>query len=216
MTDRLIASVAAATLLAACASQTWEKPAATADDFTEARYTCLKQSQQHVGSASNIQSSRVVTNASLFDACMTSQGWNAQQHIPPDQRTKLKEVVDRFAPQFKDLCARPDLQAHFRKSPCDAEDPSFEQLADGSRISEPEKLALSKLITAVRSLNGQMTGEMRQASPEYAPAVIRQREALLALFEKGSLDFYEGRTTRGEYNKARKDVALRSRNWSVR
>ena len=180
--------------------------------FQSASYACLQQSQQRVSTAVTEQgyhraTNSVETNGLLFDACMNSQGWTLGKRIPPEELAKLAEVTTFLDSQFRPFCSRQDFQTHFRKSSCNPEDATFEQLADNSRISEPEKQTLSKMRTTMQEVHQMMDMMWSEASPQYASIIIRDQHALLALYEKASLDFYEGRLTRGEYNRARQQIA---------
>jgi hypothetical protein len=65
--------------LSACAAQPtmWIKPGFSQDEFAKDRYSCMQQSQQRVSTAFVNQyggsSSNHVTNANLFNACMSSR-----------------------------------------------------------------------------------------------------------------------------------------------
>jgi hypothetical protein len=230
MNYRAIASIAAviaiASLLSACAflsslfdpPTAWDKPGATQGDFRAASYACMQQSQQRVSSTVVDQgyhraTNSMITNESLFDACMNSQGWTEQKKIPPEEYAKLKEVTDDFTPRFRAVCSTLELQPHFRKSSCFPHEATFEQLADSSRINEQEKLALAKTRAVTQALHQLMEHAWSEASPQYATMVIRDHQAIVALYEKASLDFYEGRVTRGEYNRARQEIATVHHSW---
>jgi len=69
--------------LVGCASQTWNKPGATQNEFNADRYACLQESQQQQGRAyvnpyGGAAQSGSVTNIFLFRACMQAHGWNLQ------------------------------------------------------------------------------------------------------------------------------------------
>jgi hypothetical protein len=212
---RLAASIGIASLLSACAQMAWQKPGTTKEDFTQARYACMREAQQHVGATASA-SAHVVMNQSLFDACMASHGWTWQRQPSAEEQAALNEAMDRLTPEYDALCTRPDLQVHFRKTPCNPEDATLEQLADSSRINEPEKIALAKIRTAQESINKQWEEAIAKTSPKLAPDLIGARAATLSKSEKVLLDFYQGHITRGEYNRARKELSPRTRNWSSR
>jgi hypothetical protein len=218
---RIIGSIVLLLLmLLGCAPQmAWEKPGATQSEFAEARYACLQQSQERVSTASTNQfghdaRNSIITNQPLFDACMTSQGWSSEKQVSQEEQETIKEVQKRFAPQFAALCTRPDLQIHYRKTSCNPEDATLEQLADTSRISGPEKVALANFRAARDAINKQFEDAIRQTNPQAASWLIRGFEMQQAQGDRLLLEFYEGRTTRGEYNKARRDLSLHYHDWS--
>ena len=56
-----------------------------------------------------------------------------------------------------------------------------------------------------------MNAYVRQSDPRHGNAVALVRERMEADLDKISLDFYEGRITRGEYNKWRRDLSQQGR-----
>ena len=205
-------------LLSACANNNsvWVKPGATQADFAQERYACMQQSQHRVSSAyvdqyGGSSNSQVTTNTPLFGACMNARGWYLQ-----DKRQQ--EAVNQAATngwealieEQRQLCARDDLRPHYSKTPCQAEDATLEQAADKSRITPSEKEALSKAKSEVTAINRRMNDYLRK---NYANgnSIALLREHAMAELDKVSLDFYEGRITRGEYNKKRRDIAQQAR-----
>ena len=88
-------------LLSSCAlppQMVWYKPNAQQGEFEQAKYQCLRESQQY-GSSSYIAPNALVggyigsassgsyTNEPLFGACMTAKGWRLQQVQSPQQST---------------------------------------------------------------------------------------------------------------------------------
>jgi hypothetical protein len=82
----------------------------------------------------------------------------------------------------------------------------LEQIADKSRITPIEKEALSKSRTEVAAIGKRMNDYLRQNDHRNGNSIALVRERMTAELDKVSLDFYEGRITRGEYNKKRRDI----------
>jgi hypothetical protein len=59
-------------------------------------------------------------------------------------RDQAKAAFDSLNNEVLELCAREDLQPHWSKTPCKPDDTTLEQMADKSRITNVEKVALSK------------------------------------------------------------------------
>ena len=60
----------------------WDKNGASQDDFSRYNYLCLQESQQRVSEVNGATQwlaghaeSKVVTNQTLFNACMNAHGW---------------------------------------------------------------------------------------------------------------------------------------------
>jgi hypothetical protein len=196
----------------------WQKPGAQQNEFTEARYACMQQSQQRHSSAyvnqyGGSSDSSVITNNNLFSACMTSRGWTLGRKPSPAEQTAIaaraQEVMQPIVAEMRQLCSRDDLRPHYSKTPCNPEEASLEQLADKTRITNTEKIALSKLRTEVAAINKRAEALISASfDAQIAAAAIASRQNTAAEIEKLVLEFYEGRLTRGEFNKRRQDLAI--------
>jgi clan AA aspartic protease (TIGR02281 family) len=118
-------------------------------------------------------------------------------------RDQAKVAFDSVRSELLALCAREELQPHFSKSPCNPEDTTLEQMADKSRITNAEKVALSNAHTEAKRLVDKMVDVLRQYNPQLALSIKAERVKL----DKVTVDFYEGRITRGEYNKRRMEAS---------
>jgi predicted aspartyl protease len=207
---RFIAAVPAFLVLFGCATPTiWIKPGATHDEFAKDRYSCMQQSQQRVSSAfvdqyGGAASNRVITNASLFNACMNAQGWTLEKKASVEQ---AKAAFDAVNGEVLAFCASEEVQPYFSKTPCKPEDTTLEQMADKSRITSAEKVALSEVRTENKKFSKERDEIIRQYYPQLAPSVTARREQASTEMESVAEDFYEGRITRGEYNKRRMEIS---------
>jgi predicted aspartyl protease len=206
MVKRFIATVPATLVLFGCAAQptTWVKPGLTQEQFAKDRYACMQQSQQRVSSAYVSQYgggavNHVITNANLFNACMTAQGYAVQN----DKAVAALDAVNKQALAY---CASEELQPHFSKSPCNPVETTPEQMADKSRITDDEKVAFSKARSESKTFAKERDDIFRQYYPQFAPSVIAQRQQLSIEQDSVSEDFYQGRITRGDYNKRRMEI----------
>jgi hypothetical protein len=213
--ERIAVASSIILLLSACANNNnvWVKPGATQAEFAQEKYACMQQSQHRVSTAYVDQNggssdSRVTTNNPLFGACMNARGWYLQDKRQQEAVVQAKKNGwEAFTEELLQLCEREDLQPHFRKTPCKPEDTSLEQLTDKSRITPSEKEALSKAKNEVAAIVKRMTDYLRQNDPRNGNSIALVRERMAAELDKVSLDFYEGRITRGDYNKKRRDIA---------
>jgi clan AA aspartic protease (TIGR02281 family) len=122
-------------------------------------------------------------------------------------RDQAKEAFASIKSELLALCAREELQPHFGKSPCNPEDGTLEQMADKSRITDAEKVALNKAHTESKRLVDKMVDILQQYNPQLALSIKAERREL----DKVTVDFYEGRITRGEYNKGRLEISNKLR-----
>jgi hypothetical protein len=171
----------------------------------------MQQSQQptsgaYVNRYGGFSRSEIITNDNLFGACMNSRGWTLVDKTSASGSTPYKDAYDTLMAEGQEMCAREDLRAHFRKSPCLPNEATLEQLADRSRISAEEKIALSKVRTDSAELNKKFAAVHRQHNPRNGNALALSLENSRVSFDKIALDLYEGRITRGEYNKRRLEL----------
>jgi hypothetical protein len=212
-------------LLSACGAannNVWVKPGASQTEFSQVRYACMQQSQHRVSTAyldkyGGASNSQVTTNDPLFSACMNAQGWNLQDKRQQQAMTQAtKDGWEALKEEGRQLCSREDFQPHFNKSPCQAEDATLEQVADKSRITPSEKEALSKHKTESARIAKRTNEYVRQNDFRRGNSLVAIREQVSAESDKVTMDFYEGRISRGEYNKRRREIAERANEqWRV-
>jgi predicted aspartyl protease len=171
----------------------------------------MQQSQQRVGSAyvdqyGGSSSNRVITNNNLFSACMSVQGWTLEKKASVEQAKAAQNTVSS---EWLAFCASEEVQPYYSKTPCRPEDTTNEQMTDKSRITNDEKVALSKVRTEVKKFAKESDEIYRQYYPELAPKVIARRQQAGTENDSAAEDFYQGRITRGEYNKRRVEIANR-------
>jgi hypothetical protein len=138
---------------------------------------------------------------------MNSQGWVLSD---VGASGAYKDAMTALAAQGKELCTRLEFQAHFAKSPCEPNNATPAQLADGSKISPQEKIALVKLRAEGVDLGKKYAAAHRQYNEKTGDALGTHIERQLALSNNIYLDFAEGRITRGQYNTRRRDQAAQS------
>jgi clan AA aspartic protease (TIGR02281 family) len=128
---------------------------------------------------------------------------------PPNctTRDQAKAAIDALKSEALEICAREDLQPHWSKTACNPEDTTLEQMADKSRITNAEKVALSKGNAESKRIFKETLNIFRRYYPQLVPSAIARRE----LLDKVTMDFYEGRITRGEYNKRRMETSNKLR-----
>jgi hypothetical protein len=201
--------------LASCAQQPqtlWSKPGSAPDEFNQQRYACMQQSQQPNSSAyinryGGVANSNIITNGGLFDACMNSQGWVL---TPVTDAKAFSDAVRPIGEEMRGNCSREDLQALYRKKmACRAADATPEQLSDRSKISNDEKIALSKWRESVQGGNEKIAAIYRQFYLKNGDAVATVIEGGSAESGRLAQEFSNGGLSWGEYNKRRLELAKR-------
>ena len=207
----IFSTVAVGLALSACATQPtmWIKPGFSQDEFAKDRYSCMQQSQQRVSTAfvnqyGGSSSNHAITNANLFNACMSAHGYSLQKQATVEQAKAAFDAVDR---EWLAFCASEELQPHFSKTPCKPGDTTLQQMSDKSRITNAEKVALSEVRTETKKLAKETDEIIRQYYPELAPSIIGLSQQPRTEQDSLAEDFNDGRITRGEYNKHRMEIS---------
>ena len=74
----------------------------------------------------------------------------------------------------------------------------------------PEKIALSAARTEIDGIGRKVDDVYRQYYPQSASVFIERRAQVKREQDALALEFYDGRITRGEYNRRRKEIADRN------
>jgi hypothetical protein len=157
-------------------------------------------------------------NQSLFTSCMQAKGYTARQG-QANQSTQNNQPsggaleLARLKGKQEEICANFDLKAYYEKSSCSAKDITFQQITDTTKISENQKLALSKQRFAMGQFNNQLIDAQRKYLGEKGGKFATIYETIVVpQNEKIALDLYNGKITWGEYNQHRKDIYVNSIN----
>ena len=199
----------------------WYKPGAKQGEFEQAKYQCLQESQQRVGVAQanaygGTAVNTVQTNDMLFGNCMNAKGWSLQNNQALQQQAQQNQSINsqfqaesnRLDAQSRDTCNNPDLKAYYSKTACYAQDITFEQLADSSKITAAQKAALVKQRAAVSESQKARYDLNKRAGGRAARIADVVNTDLIPKNDQNNLDLYNGKITWGEYNKKRKDIYL--------
>jgi hypothetical protein len=210
--------MATVALLGGCAQTLWNKPGASKDDFASDRYACLQGSQQQSGTAffnryGGAASSGMATNGGLFDACMNSKGWTLTRvqpgpgGSPVATSNPLSDTGKALQAQSEAMCARPEMQRMIQKSACQAKEITLEQLADESFLAAQDKALFSAWRAEVAGFNAKWLTALRAHGGAKGLAVAIYAEGASARLDQASLALYTGKSTWGQYNQQRKDMA---------
>jgi hypothetical protein len=209
-----LTTIASAGVLACCAAQQqqglWLKPGASLDDFAKDKYACMQQSQQptsaaYLGQYGGVSNSRVITNENSFGACMNASGWYLTQMTDPKG---FNDALSVEVVKLVQLCSQPDLQPIFaRRMACKPKDATPEQLSDRSKISEPERVALTKWRSAAEDANQKIAALDRQYEGKTGELFASQIEKTTIACAELASQLSAGHITWGEYNKGRVNIA---------
>jgi len=202
--------------LSGCAQQqkTWQKPGAGIDEFNQTRYVCLQQVQQpysaaYVGRYGGSASGGMTTNAGLYNACMEAKGWALIDNVIADSPSYAAAIKD-INEDARAVCRNPDFYAYYSWAPCQVRETTVEQLADRSRVTSAEKPVLVKVQAELAAINARLVAAHRQYNEKQGNALAANIERSLLTADKIRREYLEGRITRGEYNKRRRDLAIES------
>jgi hypothetical protein len=85
-----------------------------------------------------------------------------------------------------------------------------EQLADRTKVTSAEKPAMLKAKAETDAINARFVAVHRQYNEKHGNALAANIEQSIAAADRVRQEYFEGRITRGEYNKRRRDIAVES------
>jgi hypothetical protein len=143
------------------------------------------------------------TYRKVYLSCMLSKGW--------DLLSKSEEIITRLNEEILAICEKEEYKEYYKKTPCNSNNITFEQLADNSKISENEKKTLIVLI----NLTDKLTKEQDEARRFYGGFVDRKyaeyrNDVVIPQVTAYRLDLYNGKMTWAQYNQKRKDILKES------
>lgn len=219
-------------LLSSCTPLTWYKNTARPGEFEQDKYTCTQQSQQQYSGAQvnaygGTAVNKVITNDNLFTQCMNAKGWslqrqenaqalvqqqqavNQQRQYDQNQRNaEIKKAFDDFRLMVQANCTKTELKEYYAKSACTANEITFAQIADDTKITKEQKIVLPKQRESV----AETQKIYKELQIKYYGDLGRRRSDLLnktqvVQDESNNLDLFNGKITWGEYNKKRKAIS---------
>lgn len=227
--------MAVSLVLGACgAPMIWNKPGATRDDFSSARYACMQQSQQRVSETSinalgGYSSSAVVTNEDLFGSCMNANGWYLTQQAnlapsaavaqpapwqrtqppkPPEktQADKLRESGQTYQVAMTTMCARPEYANLMTKTPCKLSDMTAAHLSNLRKISTGEASAMRQMLTEIESLNSKASSDIYLYGQARGTAMQTALDSRNKKNSDAARALIDGRISWGEFNTRRQQA----------
>jgi hypothetical protein len=213
-------------VLSGCAPKVWYKPHATVADLDRDEYDCLQQAQRKSGEPAVHQhggfaKERAITNWDVYQSCMTAKGWSlhdrdalqalfAQSGADFQQaQSVLPVALKTFGDKERALCSQPEYGALFAKTPCRTRDITFQQLADGSSITQEQRPLLIRFRTEKEALYKGLANELRargtDIDKQYADYIGSLQDNVTNVY----LDVLNGKITWGEFNQRRKELAAK-------
>ena len=201
--------------IAGCTNK-WVKTDSTQAEFDQDRYACLQQSQQRVGAAQvNIYGgssiNTVTTNDMLFSSCMNSKGWSLENAQNKAKNDNMMQQVNQVKAKILAMCDKNELKEYYKKTTCGADDISFEQITDTTKITAAQKTALLKQREEVASLEKELDALIIQGGEKGKKIINIETSFSRPENEKNNLDLYNEKITWGDYNKRRKEIYIETR-----
>lgn len=215
---RRLCAIAAVMAMTGCATNVWDKPGSTRDDFARDRYGCLQDSQQQSSSAyvnkfGGSSASGMGTNDGLFAACMNSKGWALMRTAPGGAPVSAPAdnpiigVVKLIQVENLAMCSRANLQPVFVKTACDSGQMTLPQFADQSLMTDSERPLFSAWRSEVIERNSRLLTAWRTHGGVKGAALASAADRATAQHDQQSLALYTGKTSWGDYNVRRKQIA---------
>ena len=215
----------ATSILIGCTPMSWYKPLIQPGEFEKAKYECSQQAQQPYGQSTfgyyyygGSSINTVITNENLFAQCMNAKGWQLQNKEKAEIQVQQQQITtddknSELTKAASQVCSNPEFIAYYAKTPCKASEITFSQLADKTKITPSQKIALVKQREAANRLNNlssqtqiQLYGALGQKRVDLF------KNSLEPADEKNNLNLYNGLITWGDFNQTRKDNSLKFAN----
>ena len=224
---RRLCAIAAVMAMTGCATNVWDKPGSTRDDFARDRYGCLQDSQQQSSSAyvnkfGGSSASGMGTNDGLFAACMNSRGWALMRAAPggtpapASAANPIVEVGKTLQAENLAMCSRANLQPVFVKTACDSGQMTLPQFADQSLMTDSERPLFSAWRSEVIERNSRLLTAWRTHGGVKGAALASAADRATAQHDQQSLALYTGKTSWGDYNVRRKEISRTQREESAK
>ena len=203
MKKLLIGSVIA--VLFGCANNVWVKPGASVNDFNVDRAQCNAQ-------AYSIPFANVYQQAAVQNECLQGKGWSLRdkaihQANYSEAESRWTQANNKVKEDAQARCKEPAYSAYFSKTACLAQDITFDQMADTSKITNQQKVAFLGFKKAFDTQFAQyldLIKNIPNSTGERLAALYQT--TLMPESDKNSIDLYSGKITWGEYNQRRKEI----------
>jgi hypothetical protein len=119
---------------------------------------------------------------------------------------KLKNMSETIQAKVAAMCSRDALREFYMKTPCRAQEISFQQIVDTTKITESQKSALLMQEKENMLIHMEWKKLHMQRGDQGLKTVALANNFLDPENEKNRLDLYNGKITWGEYNKRRRDI----------
>jgi hypothetical protein len=110
---------------------------------------------------------------------VNARGWSIVTMSPA-----YSDALKGIQAEARVNCTREDLRVHYAKSACLASESTQERLADRSKISPDEKVALSRVRVAYAEINAKIAAAHRQYNPRNGKAMATSIEAFKIAVDK--------------------------------
>ena len=196
------------------------KPGASQQDWQRDNNDCLVKANQAGYPGGDFAAN--INRKKFIKMCLQGQGWtpqtketveaqNTQRSELEQKRSEFKAKMDELNDKTKAICAKADFAAIAAKTPCNAADITFEQMADSSKLNATQKKNFLKFRTEVAEVNKEMREYVRNnivadSDRQWADYL----DSTSSSIDGYNLDLYGGKVTWGEYNKTRKDLVAKN------
>lgn len=136
----------------------------------------------------------------------------AQAAQNQEKNDDLKRQNEQMRANSSAMCNKDELKEYYKKTSCSALEISFEQLADESKITDSQKIALVKQRHEVAMIEREQDAVQKQRGEAGQKFIYLANNFLRPANEKNNLDLYNGKITWGDYNKKRKELVLEMQN----
>lgn len=145
---------------------------------------------------------------------MVGKGWTLRDKTSHDAsnsaaESSWKSVMDKSKSDGELRCKDPSFKVYYAKTACFAQDMTFEQMADDSKITPQQKPVLMAVKKSIDAQFVQVFESLKQIPNAPGEKVVALYKSFDIEIDKNALDLYSGKITWGEYNRKRKEIAAK-------
>ncbi len=134
--------------------------------------------------------------------------------VDEQEHRALDALSDRFevvGVRMRAICVSPENRAYYNKTACLPSGITEAMLKDTSRITKAQKRAAEQVFNATHTLNEETRDLMLKSGiPSYMDEAIESRRTIDPAVKDLQNRLLSGKITWGEYNRERRDLAVRS------
>ncbi len=148
----------------------------------------------------------------FWDKCIRAKGYytvskNATK--VPSQPNPIIGAISTAKTEWKSLCAGSEFAPLIKKSPCEEDEITFDQLADNSKATESDKVMISKLRGEEKKIEAKVISALKSFGGKSGQEVLVTLRKHQQLTDTNYIMLLEQRRSFGKFNRKRQGIKSR-------